>query len=101
MKIDQNLLVDLLLQAQKTERKRINYDLCTSLNDGTQRMLNALLPGTNVPIHHHPMSNESIFVLIGGMDEILYDFVGNEIERVHLNPSIFPFNYRHQQRNCV
>ena len=88
MRIDKNLLEDLLSQVQKTERKRINYDLRTSLEDGSQRMLNALLLGTVVPIHKHPMSTENVLVLRGELDEILCNAAGKEIERIHLNPSI-------------
>ena len=73
IKIDQKLLDDLFIQAQASERKRMNYDLRTNAQDGGQRMLNALLPGTNVPIHRHPMSNENVICLQGKLVEILYE----------------------------
>ena len=79
MKIDKDLLDNLIVQTQNSERKRMNYDLRTSPEDGGQRMLNALLPGTIVPIHCHPMSNESVLVLTGEIDEILYDHAGKEV----------------------
>lgn len=87
MIIDKELLNSLIAKAESNERKRINYDLRTSSNDGGQRMLNALLPGTIVPIHRHPMSNENVLLLVGKMDEVIYDNDGNEIERIHLDPA--------------
>lgn len=93
MKIDKDLLDNLMVQAQNSERKRMNYDLRTSPEDGGQRMLNALLPGTEVPIHCHPMSNESVLVLTGEIDEILYNHAGEEIERIHLNPDNGQYGY--------
>lgn len=66
----------------------MNYDLRTSSDDGGQRMLNALMPGTNVPIHRHPQSNENVILLCGKMVEVLYDNEGVETERIHLDPSL-------------
>ena len=57
IKIDKKLIHDLFDKAVASDRKRMNYDLRTSPNDGSQRMLNALLPGSIVPIHRHPNSN--------------------------------------------
>lgn len=73
IKINQKLLDDLFIQASASERKRMNYDLRTDSQDGGQRMLNALLPGTTVPIHRHPMSNENVICLQGKLVEILYE----------------------------
>ena len=56
-----------------SERKRMNFDLRTSANDKSQRMLNALIPGTEVPIHRHPMSNETVICLKGKLVEVLYE----------------------------
>lgn len=89
--INQELLNDLFVKAEASERKRMNYDLRTSGDDGSQRMLNALLPGTEVPIHRHPMSNENVLLLCGCMDEVLFDDNGKETERIHLNPSVGNF----------
>lgn len=69
----------------------MNYDLRTSKNDGGQRMLNALLSGTEMPIHCHPQSNESVILLCGKLFEVLYDEEGYEIERVHLDSSVGNF----------
>lgn len=91
IQIDKELINSLLDQAVVSERKRMNYDLRTSASDNSQRMLNALLPGTDVPIHRHPMSNENVLLLRGKLVEVIYDEDGNEIERIHLDPSVGNF----------
>ena len=75
MKIDDKLLISLMEQAEASPRKRMNLDLRTSPEDNSQRMLNALLPGTEVPIHRHPMSNENVICLTGSLEEVLYEEV--------------------------
>ena len=72
LEINDNLLAALHLQATASERKRMNYDLRTTPDDGGQRMLNALMPGTVVPIHRHPMSNETVICLSGKLVEVIY-----------------------------
>lgn len=91
IQIDKALLDDLFAKAKESDRKRMNYDLRTSSNDGSQRMLNALLPGSIVPIHRHPKSNENVLLLCGKLVEVIYDAEGNEIERIHLEPSVGNF----------
>ena len=71
--INKDLLDELLAKAETSERKRMNYDLRTSPDDGGQRMLNALMPGAVVPIHRHPMSNETVICLSGKLVEIIYE----------------------------
>ena len=73
IKIDNELIDELFEKARGSERKRMNYDLRTSAADGSQRMLNALLPGTKVPIHRHPMSNENVLLLCGKLVEVIYE----------------------------
>lgn len=75
IQIDKQLIRELFDKAVVSERKRMNFDLRTSPNDGGQRMLNALMPGTVVPIHRHPMSNESVICLSGKLVEIIYEEV--------------------------
>ena len=89
--IDENLIKDLFAKANESDRLRMNCDLRTSSNDGSQRMLNALLPGSIVPIHRHPSSNESVILLCGKLVEVIYDAEGNETERIHLDPSVGNF----------
>ena len=91
IKIDEKLINDLFDKAVASDRKRMNYDLRTSTNDGSQRMLNALLPGSIVPIHRHPKSNENVILLCGKLVEVIYDAEGNETERIHLDPSVGNF----------
>ena len=91
IKIDEKLINDLFDKAVVSDRKRMNYDLRTSPNDGSQRMLNALLPGSIVPIHRHPNSNENVLCLSGKLVEVIYDAEGNETERIHLDPSVGNF----------
>ena len=91
IQIDKKLINELFDKAVVSDRKRMNYDLRTSSNDGSQRMLNALLPGSIVPIHRHPMSNENIMLISGKLAEVLYDENGNETERIHLDPSVGNF----------
>lgn len=88
MEINKELLDNLFEQAKENPRLRQNFDLRTSTNDNSQRMLNALLPGTVVPIHRHPQSTENVFLLCGKIVEVICDENGNEIERIHLDPSV-------------
>ncbi|MCF0193559.1 MAG: cupin fold metalloprotein, WbuC family [Bacteroidaceae bacterium] len=73
MIIDKALLDSLFKQAADTPRLRQNHDMRTSPNDSSQRMLNALLPGTQVPIHRHPNSSENVICLSGSIDEVIYE----------------------------
>ena len=88
MEINKEFLGKLFEQAVVNPRLRQNFDLRTSANDNSQRMLNALLPGTVVPIHRHPQSTENVFLLCGKIVEVICDENGNEIERIHLDPTI-------------
>ena len=91
MKIDNDLLDNLLAEASKSPRLRMNLDLRTSPDDSSQRMLNALLPGTKVPIHRHTKSTETLLLLRGRMEEIYYEVDGKshlavkETERIFLS----------------
>ena len=73
MKLDKTLLDNLLEQAAENPRLRMNYDLRTSESDGSQRMLNALLPGTGLPIHMHTKTSETVVILRGRMEEIFFE----------------------------
>ena len=88
MEINKEFLGKLFEQAVVNPRLRQNFDLRTSANDNSQRMLNALLPGTVVPIHRHPQSTENVFLLCGKIVEVICDENGNEIERIHLDPTV-------------
>ena len=73
IQIDKQLIRELFDKAVVNPRLRMNFDLRTSPDDGGQRMLNALMPGTVVPIHRHPMSNESVICLSGKLVEVIYE----------------------------
>lgn len=91
IQIDQKLISELFDKALVNPRLRQNYDLRTSSDDGGQRMLNALMHGTVIPVHHHPDSNENVILLCGKLIEVLFDENGNETERIHLNPTVGSF----------
>ena len=80
MVIDKKLIQSLFDQAVVNPRLRINYDLRNTEDDMSQRMLNAMMPGTSVPIHRHPFSSESIMIICGSVDEVFYDNNGNGVE---------------------
>ena len=75
MIFDKDFLGKLFEQATINPRLRQNFDLRTSSADTSQRMLNALLPGTVVPIHRHEDTTETVVCLCGKMDEVIYEEV--------------------------
>ncbi|MCI5491048.1 MAG: WbuC family cupin fold metalloprotein [Prevotellaceae bacterium] len=76
MILDKQLLDNLCQQAQTSPRLRMNYDLRTTENDNSQRMLNALEPGTDIPIHRHRDTSETVVMLRGSVKEIFYTIEG-------------------------
>ncbi len=86
MKIDQQLLDALTEQAKASPRLRMNFDLRNSDKDQSQRMLNAIEPGTVVPIHRHPKSSETVVVIRGHVQEVFYDATGQIVETFDLFP---------------
>ncbi len=76
--IDNSLFEDLYEQAKVSERKRMFFDLRNSNNDQSQRLLNALLPGTQVVIHRHDKTAETLVCLEGRLDEVFYEQVEGE-----------------------
>ena len=75
--INDNLLSVLHGKARENERKRMNFDLRTTPEDTSQRMLNALEPGTKIPIHRHLNTSETLLCLDGCLDEIFYEELPN------------------------
>ena len=73
LEIDKLLIERLFEQAKESPRLRMNYDLRTSSADTSQRMLNALLPGTEVPIHRHESTSETVVCLCGRLEELIYE----------------------------
>lgn len=75
--LNEELLEDLQSKAQQSERKRMNFDLRTTPEDGSQRMLNYLEVGTVVPIHRHEDTSETVICLKGKLDWIFYEELPN------------------------
>ena len=117
MEFNKDFLGKLFEQATMNPRLRQSFDLRTSSADNSQRMLNALLPGTVVPIHRHPNSTENVFLLCGKLVEVIYEEVNpflsplkkedtstfdrgmdvmnvtngrrfREVKRIHLDPTV-------------
>lgn len=82
MKINQKLLDSLTVQAKASPRLRMNYDLRNSEADQSQRMLNAIEPGSPLPIHRHQKTSETVVVLRGHLREIFYDDLEHRVEEV-------------------
>ena len=80
MKIDNILLDNLTAQAKESPRLRMNMDLRNSDADSSQRMLNAIEPGSVVPIHRHRKTSETVVVLRGRVVEEYYDDAGVLVE---------------------
>ena len=87
MIIDDKFLDELTEAAMASPRLRMNYDLRTTPEDGSQRMLNALEPGTQVPIHRHVTTSEVVVILRGKAIQYYYDDNGRVIESILLVPS--------------
>lgn len=75
MEFDKDFLGKLFEQATMNPRLRQCFDLRTSSDDNSQRMLNALLSGTVVPIHRHEDTTESVICLCGKLDVVIYEEV--------------------------
>ena len=98
IEMNKDFLYQLFEQAKENPRLRQGFDLRTSPADSSQRMLNALLPGTVVPIHRHENTTETVICLCGKLDEVIYEEMDSqlspltgsrfrEIERIHLCPA--------------
>ena len=78
MVITQAILDNLTAQAKASPRLRMNMDLRNGPEDGSQRMLNAIEPGSPMPIHRHKFTSETVVCLRGRIVEEFYD----ELERI-------------------
>lgn len=85
MVIDEKILNDLSALARANPRLRHAMDLRNSPEDLSQRMLNALEPGTIMPIHRHLASSETVTLLRGRIRWHFYDDAGKETESVLLD----------------
>ena len=80
IKIDDALLDNLTAQAKVSERLRMNYDLRNSVEDTSQRMLNAIEPGSVVPVHRHRSTSETVVCLRGSFVEEFFSDSGEVVE---------------------
>ena len=88
MKITQALLDQLTEQAKANPRLRMNMDLRNSAEDQSQRMLNAIEPGSPLPIHRHQKTSETVVCLRGRLVEEFYDDLERTCtERIELSPN--------------
>ena len=87
MIIDQKLLDSLSAQAKANPRLRQSLDLRTTPDDKSQRMLNALEPGTIMPIHRHRNSSETMVMVRGALKEYLYDDEGQLTTEIIMRPN--------------
>ena len=86
MIIGQSILDDLTAQAKASPRLRMNMDLRNSPEDQSQRMLNAIEPGTVLPIHRHRTSSETVVCLRGHFKEYFYDAEGRLTDTIDMVP---------------
>ena len=86
MLIDNNLLDLVTEQAKESERLRMNYNLHDNLDAKAQRLLNALEPGTILPIHRHTHTAETYIVLRGSIKVLFYDDNKNLVNQYLVNP---------------
>ena len=88
MKITQTVLDELTAKAKESPRLRMNLDLRDSAEDTSQRMLNAIEPGSPLPIHRHQNTSETVVCLRGRLVEEFYDDLERTCtERIELSPN--------------
>jgi len=78
--IDDHLIDSVSRQAKESARLRMNYNFHQSLDDKCHRFLNALEPGTHIPVHHHPTKDETFVILKGKVKVSIYNDDGRIIE---------------------
>ena len=86
MVLDKTIFDELTSKAKANPRLRYNLDLRNSAEDKSQRMLNALEPGTVMPIHRHKGSSETCICIRGYFEEYFYDSEGNLTDTIDMVP---------------
>lgn len=86
MVINKKILDSLTQQAKDSPRLRVAFDLRNTVEDKSQRMLNALEPGTIMPIHRHKGSSETCICIRGHFEEYFYDEQGNLTDTIDMVP---------------
>lgn len=97
MIIDNKILDELTDQAKASERLRCNLDLRNTEDDQSQRMLNAIEPGTVMPIHRHLKSSETCLCVRGHFEEYFYDEQGNLTDTIDMVPGGVVLNIENGQ----
>ena len=85
-RIDTNLLNEVTAQAKESPRLRMNHNFHDSLDAKAQRLLNALEPGTVLPVHRHPHTAETYLLLRGKIRVMFYNDAKEETESTVLDP---------------
>ena len=85
--IDEQLISSVAEQARKSPRLRMNYNFHQSLQDKCHRFLNALEPGTQIPVHHHPTKDETFVILKGKVRVSTYNDDGDVLESCIISPT--------------
>ena len=86
MIIDQTLLDKLTVEAKASARLRMNYDLRNSASDGSQRMFNAIEPGSVIAVHRHRKTSETVVCLRGKLVEEYISDAGECVDSIELSP---------------
>lgn len=83
--VGKNLIDEVSAQAKASPRLRMNYNFHHSLDEKCHRMLNAVEPGTDIPIHRNPDKDESFVLLRGKVRVTTHNDDGSIIEDVVLS----------------
>ena len=86
MRINKELLDKVTAQAVESPRLRMNFNFHEGPDSKAQRLLNALEPGTILPIHRHRHTGETYILLRGRINVVFYNDMGGEMERFELDP---------------
>ena len=92
MVITKEILYELTAKAKENPRLRCNLDMRNSADDQSQRMLNALEPGTVMPIHRHKTTSETCICIRGHFEEYLYDSDGRLTDTIDMVPGVVVLN---------
>lgn len=97
MIITKEILDELTAQAKASPRLRCNLDLRNTAEDLSQRMLNALEPGTIMPVHRHKETSETCICIRGHFEEYFYDENGNLTDTIDMVPGGLILNIEKEQ----
>ena len=86
MIIDDKVLDELTAMAKNNPRLRHNLDFLNTPEDKSQRMLNAIEPGTIMPIHRHKETSETCVCIRGHFEEYFYDSEGRLTDTIDMVP---------------